>query len=93
MRSLEEIDELFKQAQETIMNGNTEQVRTILWPEIESAIETNTDLSRGKRSKLTRLIPAHLNEQSLLPSGEKAPILSIDELMKREDRPPIWHAW
>jgi hypothetical protein len=97
MSSLEEIDGLFKKAQETIISGNPEQVRTVLWPEIKSAIATNTDLSREKRSKLTLLIPGYLDEQRLLQSEEKAHILSIDELMKRaqslEERPPLWHFW
>jgi hypothetical protein len=35
MSSLQKIDELFKQAQEAIINGDPEQARTVLWPEIK----------------------------------------------------------
>lgn len=94
MSSLEEIDKLFKKAQETIWGGDPEYVRSVLWPEIRNAIETTPDLSILNRMKLRQLIVERLDEQSNLLIPEENPhVVSVDELLKREYRPPIWHAW
>jgi hypothetical protein len=97
MSSLQKIDELFKQAQEAIINGDPEQARTVLWPEIKDAIVAYTDLSREKRRRLTSLIIECLEQPRFFQSGEKTQIRSIDELIARlqspEEYPPLWHFW
>lgn len=97
MGSLEEINRLFKEAQEAIINGNPEQARTVLWPEIKDAIVANADLSREKRRRLRSLIIECLDQPRFLQSGEESEIRSIDELMARlqspEEHPPLWHFW
>jgi hypothetical protein len=65
MTSLEEIQELVNQAQEGIKEHKLEKVRSVLWPSIKSAISQNSDLMRGDRQKLARLIYERLDNLGL----------------------------
>ncbi len=65
MASLEEIQNMVKQAQEEISNRNYDQVRRATWPAIRSAITQLNDLARLVRSNMGFNIHLRLDEQSL----------------------------
>lgn len=85
----------YDRRKKSIINGDIEHARAVLWPKIKDAVRACTNLSKGECRRLMLLIPEYLYKQTLKP-GEMSEILSIEELVKRSqstERPPIWHLY
>ncbi|HLX58824.1 MAG TPA: hypothetical protein VKR83_17525 [Ktedonobacteraceae bacterium] len=63
MSGLVEIQALVNEAQEKIKESDRQYVRTVLWPDIKSALGVCTDIAWPDRKKLGLLIHKRLEEQ------------------------------
>jgi len=86
MASLKEIERLVKQAENTILAGNSAYAMENFWPGIEGAIHNCDELTCEESIDLVLITEDHLNKLGLQATTGEEPIDSIDEL--RERTPP-----
>lgn len=93
MASLDEIQVLVNEAQDAILDHNSEVAKK-LWTQIKDAIRNCDDLNRGKKSDLVLIVGDHLEKLGL--EGRKEPKRSLKDLMNQPVPPQQsvhWPPW